>query len=129
MTRLQTLTANAFKLPSLATSNEAHIGRIIRRSEIAAGHRRKFPTSPDRAGIERDAASRVSESAVIGFLRNCHEHTSTQRVMQDGLAGVVTPAGVQNAIRNLWSAQLVKKHVSSTGNRNWYQLTDKGLSL
>jgi DNA-binding PadR family transcriptional regulator len=47
--------------------------------------------------------------------------------MQDGLTGIVRPASVENALRNLnGAAGFIRKHVSSTGNRNWYELTAKG---
>ncbi len=126
-TRLQTITANAFRLTSMATANEAHIGRAIRRHELADDHRPRMPKTPDRTEVEREGLQRVSDAAVLEFLRTCPDGVSTMRAIQDGLTGVVRPASVQNALRNMnGAAGFIRKHVSSTGNRNWYELTDKG---
>ena len=101
MTRLQTITGNAFKLTSMATANEAHIGRVIRRHELADEHRPRMPKTPDRSDVEREGLQRVSDAAVLQFLRTCPNGVSTMREIQDGLAGVVRTAAVQNALRNM----------------------------
>ena len=125
--KLDIITDNAFALPSMATANEGHIARVIRRHELADGHRRLLPSSPDRSELERQSVQRVAEAAVLKFLRTCPDGISTQRAMQDALIGIIRPASVQNALRNLnGAAGFIRKHVSSTGNRNWYELTDKG---
>ena len=50
------------------------------------------------------------------------------RVIQDALTGIIRPASVQQALRNLnGAAGYIRKHVSSTGNRNWYELTEKAI--
>ena len=111
----------------MATANEAHIGRVIRRHELADDHRPRMPKTPDRSEVEREGLQRVSDAAVLEFLRTCPDGVSTMRAIQDGLTGVVRPASVQNALRNMnGAAGFIRKHVSSTGNRNWYELTDKG---
>jgi len=130
MTRLETITANAFSLTSLATANEAHIGRVMRHHEFADGHRSRMPKTPDRSVIERQGLQRVAETEVLKFLRTCEDGISTQRAMQDGLTGIVRPTSVENALRNLnGAAGFIRKHVSSTGSRNFYELTAKGRRL
>lgn len=127
MTRLEAITANAFRLPALATANEAHIARAMRMHELSDGHRRIMPKTPDRSEIEREGLQRVSDVAVLRFLRACPDNISTQRDLQEALAGEIRPASIQNALRNLSGpAGFIRKHVNTTGNRNWYELTDKG---
>ena len=126
-TRLQTITQNAFALPKAATANEAHVGEAILHYEHSDGHRSRMPKVPDRSVIERQGLRRLAEVEVLKFLRSCPDGISTQRAMQDGLTGIVRPASVENALRNLnGAAGFIRKHVSSTGNRNWYELTAKG---
>ena len=125
-TRLQTITDNAFKLTSMATANEAHIGRAIRRHELADEHRPRMPKTPDRTEVERQGLQRVADVEVLKFLRACPKGVSTMRLIQDGLVGTVRPASVQNALRNQMSVGAIRKHSSSTGNRNWYELVNKG---
>tara|TARA_R110000822_G_scaffold63389_5_gene155758 strand:- start:97 stop:489 length:393 start_codon:yes stop_codon:yes gene_type:complete len=125
-TRLQTITDNAFKLTSMATQNEAHIGRVIRRHELAHDHRPRMPKTPDRTEVERQGLQRVADVEVLKFLRACPKGVSTMRLIQDGLVGTVRPASVQNALRNQMSVGVIRKHSSSTGNRNWYELVNKG---
>mgnify|MGYP003647561049 FL=1 len=125
-TRLQTITDNAFKLTSMATANEAHIGRAIRRHELADEHRPRMPKTPDRTEVERQGLQRVADVEVLKFLRACPKGVSTMRLIQDGLVGTVRPASVQNALRNQMSVGVIRKHSSSTGNRNWYELVNKG---
>jgi hypothetical protein len=126
MTRLQTITDNAFKLTSMATANEAHIGRVIRRHELADEHRPRMPKTPDRTEVERQGLQRVADVEVLKFLRACPKGVSTMRLIQDGLVGTVRPASVQNALRNQMAAGVIRKHSSSTGNRNWYEMVNKG---
>lgn len=130
MTKLDIITNNAFKLTSMATANEAHIAKVIRLHELEDDHRARMPSSPDRSKIERQSVQRVAEAAVLKFLKTCPDGISTQRVIQSALSGIVRPSSVENALRNLnGAAGFIHKHVSSTGNRNWYELTDKGREL
>lgn len=129
MNALQTITANAFRLPSMATANEDHIARAIRGHEIADGHRKFLPSAPDKAEIKRDAVLRDAERSVLAYMLTCEDYTTTQRTLTQAMCKTLGPSAVQNAIRNMWGKQLIAKHSTSTGNRNWYQLTAEALEL
>lgn len=129
MNRLQTITQHAFKLPSMASENERHIGYAIRRHELADGHRKALPMSPSRVKVEGELVLQQAERALLAFMSTCEDGTTTQRTATKELAGSYTPASVQSALRILWNKRLIEKHVSSIRNRNWYQVTPKGYKL
>lgn len=126
MNTLQTITRHAFKLPSMAAKNEEHIGREMRRHELANGHRCAYPTTPMLRKIALSDLQQSARNAVLDLLADPPAGTPSQHFIVSALRGVAGINCVTNACRSLCTQGLIRKTDASMRNLNIYEITPMG---
>ena len=124
--KLQAITQHAFKLPSMASANEDHIARVMRKHELANGHRRVHPAAPPPRRPVLHDLQQSAQDAVLDLLANPPAGTPSRRFIIGALKGVAGSTCVVNACRNLCSHGLIRKSDTSMKNLNIYEITAMG---